>query len=138
MSTKNFGLPTGVSGYVALKQAVDDGFEIIDEKMKELEGGQGGTPEIAAADITDATTVGRSVLTAANAAAARAAIGAGTSSFSGSFDDLEAKPTIPAAPAAGTAAQLSAGTDTTLRTRSAKMLADEIDRRIAAATPPVE
>lgn len=35
-----------------------------------------------ASDISNSTTVGRSVLTAANAAAARTAIGAGTSSFS--------------------------------------------------------
>lgn len=34
-----------------------------------------------AADVSDATTVGRSVLTAASAAAARTAIGAGTSSL---------------------------------------------------------
>lgn len=37
--------------------------------------------DVTAADITDATTVGRSVLTAADAAAARTAIGAGTSSL---------------------------------------------------------
>ena len=41
----------------------------------------GGSGEVTAADITDATAVGRDVLTAANAAAARAAIGAGTSSL---------------------------------------------------------
>lgn len=40
----------------------------------------GGLPagEVTSADITDATTVGRNVLTAADAAAARTAIGAGT------------------------------------------------------------
>lgn len=43
-------------------------------------GGNGGG-EVTSADITDATTVGRSVLTAADAAAARAAIGAGTSNL---------------------------------------------------------
>ena len=41
--------------------------------------GGGGT--VTAANITDATTVGRSVLTAADAAAARTAIGAGTSNL---------------------------------------------------------
>ena len=41
--------------------------------------GGGGT--VTAANITDATTVGRNVLTAADAAAARTAIGAGTSSL---------------------------------------------------------
>lgn len=42
----------------------------------------GGEPgSVSAADITDATTVGRNVLTASDGAAARAAIGAGTSSL---------------------------------------------------------
>lgn len=42
----------------------------------------GGEPgSVAAADITDSTTVGRAVLTAADGAAARAAIGAGTSNL---------------------------------------------------------
>ncbi|WP_396902681.1 hypothetical protein [Mycolicibacterium sp.] len=42
----------------------------------------GGEPgSVTAADITDSTTVGRNVLTAADAAAARAAIGAGTSNL---------------------------------------------------------
>lgn len=44
-------------------------------------GGGGGPSEVTSADITDATTVGKNVLTAADAAAARTAIGAGTSSL---------------------------------------------------------
>jgi hypothetical protein len=42
-------------------------------------GGGGGPTDVSADDITDATTVGKAVLTAADAAAARTAIGAGTS-----------------------------------------------------------
>lgn len=45
---------------------------------------------------------------------------------------LAGNTSIPAAPAAGTAAQLTAGTDTVQRTWSAKMIADEIARQIAA------
>ena len=41
----------------------------------------GGSGGVSSADITDATAVGRSVLTAVDAAAARAAIGAGTSNL---------------------------------------------------------
>lgn len=41
----------------------------------------GETQPLTSDDITDATTVGKSVLTAANVAAARTAIGAGTSSL---------------------------------------------------------
>ena len=41
----------------------------------------GGLSDVSAADITDATDVGQSVLTATDAAAARTAIGAGTSSL---------------------------------------------------------
>lgn len=52
---------------------------------------------ITAANITDASTVGRSILTANDAATARTAIGAGTSSFNGSYNSLTDKPTIPPA-----------------------------------------
>ena len=54
---------------------------------------------ITAANITDASTVGRSVLTAHDAAAARTAIGAGTgnSTFDGSYNSLKDKSTIPPA-----------------------------------------
>jgi len=45
-----------------------------------------------AADINDSTATGRSVLTASDAAAARTAIGAGTSSFSGVYGDLTSIP----------------------------------------------
>ena len=54
---------------------------------------------ITAANITDASAVGRSILTASDAAAARTAIGAGTgnSNFDGSYNSLKDKPTIPPA-----------------------------------------
>jgi len=55
---------------------------------------------IPASQISDSTTTGRSVLTAEDAAAARTAIGAGTSSFSGAYADLSGNPTL------GTAAAL--------------------------------
>lgn len=44
-------------------------------------GGDSGDVTVTSAQITDATTVGKSVLTATDAAAARTAIGAGTSSL---------------------------------------------------------
>lgn len=46
-----------------------------------LGNGGGGEVEVTSEDITDSTTVGRAVLTATDAAAARTAIGAGTSSL---------------------------------------------------------
>lgn len=46
---------------------------------------------------------------------------------------LKGDTVIPAAAAAGSAAQLTAGTDTVQRTWSAKMLTDEINARVAAA-----
>lgn len=51
----------------------------------------GGSGDVSAADITDATAVGRSVLTADDAAAARTAIGAGTSSLVVGTSATEAK-----------------------------------------------
>jgi len=55
-------------------------------------------------DITDSTATGRSILTSANAAAVRTAIGAGTSSFTGAYPDLTSKPTL------GTASALDVAT----------------------------
>lgn len=53
-------------------------------------------------EISDSTATGRAVLTAADAAEARTAIGAGTSSFSGAYADLSGKPTLGTAAAAAT------------------------------------
>ena len=47
-----------------------------------------------ATQISDSTATGRSVLTAADAAAARTVIGAGTSSFSGAYSDLSGRPSL--------------------------------------------
>ena len=58
------------------------------------------------AQIVDASTIGRSILMATDAASARTAIGAGTSSFSGAYADLTGKPTL------GSAAALDVGTTT--------------------------
>lgn len=60
-------------------------------------------PLIAAAQITDASAVGQAVITAFDEAAARAAIGAGTSSFSGAYSALTGIPST-FAPAAHTQA----------------------------------
>lgn len=46
-----------------------------------------------ASQISDSTSVGRNVMTAASMSAARTAIGAGTSSFSGAYGDLTGAPT---------------------------------------------
>lgn len=59
--------------------------------------GRTGAVTLTADDLTDATTTGKALARAASQAAARSAIGAGTSSFSGAYTDLSGKPTIPAA-----------------------------------------
>ncbi len=61
-----------------------------------------------AAQITDSTTLGRTLIQAANAAAARAAIGAGTSSFSGQYGDLAGKPALGTAAATDATAYATA------------------------------
>jgi hypothetical protein len=80
-----------------------------------------GDYQPAAANISDASAIGRTVLTAADAAAVRAAIGAGTSSFDGTYASLTGKPTLGTAapldvPASGNAAagQVVKGSDTRL------------------------
>lgn len=75
------------------------------------------TKSVSAAQISDGTTVGRNVLTAADAAAARTAIGAGTSSFDGDYGSLANRPTLGTASThaatdfdtAGAAAAVAAG-----------------------------
>ena len=58
----------------------------------------GGGGEAATVDtLGGATETGKSLMKASDAEAARSAIGAGTSSFSGSYDDLTGKPNIPTA-----------------------------------------
>ena len=65
------------------------------QQLGKAAGGNGG--EVTSDDITDATEVGKGVITAGTQEAARTAIGAGTSDFSGSYADLSDKPSIPAA-----------------------------------------
>lgn len=90
-----------IQDMLALEMAHIDGLETeISALNTALSGKANSTHTHIATDITDSTTVGRSVLTAANAGAARTAIGAGTSSFSGSYVDLTNKPTIPTLPIA--------------------------------------
>lgn len=73
-----------------------------------IEGEVGDGGEAATVDtLQGATETGRALMKAASAGAARSAIGAGTSSFSGSYNDLSDKPSIPSAyklPAATTSA----------------------------------
>jgi hypothetical protein len=81
-------------------------------------GGTGGGP-VTSDDITDATSTGKAVLTATSAAAARTAIGAGTSSFDGTYSALSGKPTIPT-----TAADV--GAVPTTRTVNGKPLSGDV------------
>lgn len=70
-------------------------------------GKDGVVPDLVSSNIVDASATGRSVLTAANAAAARSAIGAGTTTVS-----------------PGTPSELNTGTATTARSWTPKALAD--------------
>lgn len=80
------------------------------EQIKSAIAGAGGT--VTAASITDATTVGRSLLTATNAAAARTAIGATTvgGSLITAADAAAARTAISAVDSAGAVAAMKAKT----------------------------
>lgn len=100
-------------------------------------------------DLTDATDIGKAIIAAADAAAAREAIGAGTSNlkigtaatdaksgdYTPAWGDVRNKPAIPEETAAGTYEQLVAGTDTTVRAFSAKDIHSFVDARINALRP---
>jgi hypothetical protein len=57
------------------------------------EWGLASAVSMSATQISDTTSVGRDVMSAVNAAAARSAIGCGTSNFSGAYGDLTGSPT---------------------------------------------
>lgn len=89
--------------------------------------------------LEGATDTGKSVLKAATAAAARTAIGAGTSDLklgTTATTALKGDTVIPAAPATGTAAALTAGTETTAKVWSAKTIADFVKAEVAKVTTP--
>ena len=66
---------------------------LVNDDGSDFGGGKAATVDT----LGGATETGKSLMKASNAEAARNAIGAGTSSFSGSYDDLTGKPTIPTA-----------------------------------------
>lgn len=81
---------------------------IVDADGNPVDVGAGQAVEAPTADtLSGATATGRSIMKATDAATARKAIGAGTSSFSGSYNDLTNKPTIPTVPAAPTWSTIS-------------------------------
>ena len=69
-----------------------------------------GIEALLSTQIIDTTAVGRSVMTAADAAAARTAIGAGTSSFSGAYSALSGIPST-FAPSAHKTSHATGGSD---------------------------
>ncbi|SEF28542.1 hypothetical protein ABL840_26630 [Variovorax sp. NFACC27] len=90
------------------------------------DGGSGGPSTVTSDDITDASAIGRSVLTSADAAAVRSAIGAGTSSlaigttaatakagnYAPAWSEVTSKPAVIAAGADAAAARTAIGAGT--------------------------
>jgi hypothetical protein len=109
--------------------SITEGFQVLQAVVKGSSNVGGAPDDITSDSITDASDVGKAVLVSVDAAAARIAIGSGTSDFSGSYNDLSDKPAIPTE---GNAALLEAGTDLIAHTWSAKLIHDEIARQIAA------
>ncbi|WP_460152816.1 DUF1737 domain-containing protein [Pseudomonas sp. S2_B07] len=109
--------------------SITEGFQVLQAVVKGSSNVGSVPGDITADSITDASDVGKAVLVSVDAAAARTAIGGGTSDFSGSYNDLSDKPAIPAE---GDAALLQSGTDLVAHTWSAKTIYDEITRQVAA------
>lgn len=68
----------------------------VEDILNESSGGGDSTP-VTVDTLSGATTTGKALMKAASQEAARAAINAGISDFSGNYEDLTGKPTIPAA-----------------------------------------
>ena len=109
--------------------SITEGFQVLQAVVKGSSNAVGTPGDITSDSIIDASEVGKAVLVSVDAAAARMAIGGGTSDFSGSYNDLNDKPAIPVE---GDAAMLEAGTDLIAHTWSAKLIHDEVARQIAA------
>ncbi|QHF39615.1 hypothetical protein PspS34_15665 [Pseudomonas sp. S34] len=109
--------------------SITEGFQVLQAVVKGSSNVGSAPGDITSDNITDASDVGKAVLVSVDAAAARAAIGSGTSDFSGSYNDLT---DLPAIPVEGDAAMLEAGTDVVAHTWSAKLIHDEVARQIAA------
>ena len=112
--------------------SITEGFQVLQAVVKGSSNVGSAPGDITSDSITDASDVGKEVLVSVDAAAARSATGCGTSSFSGSYNDLTDPPVIPAAPLEGDASMLEAGTDLVARTWSAKTIHDEVVRQLAA------
>lgn len=85
-------------------ETVEDLFEAIAALSSEGGGGSSGPTDVTSDQISDATDVGKQVLTAANAAGARSAIGAGTSNLqigTTASTAMAGNTNIPAAPTWG-------------------------------------
>lgn len=104
----------------------------IEQGIVDVEGSESNP--VTVDTLEGATDTGKSVLKAATAAAARTAIGAGTSDLklgTTATTALKGDTVIPAAPATGTAAALTAGTETTAKVWSAKTIADFVKAEVA-------
>lgn len=111
------------------------------EDHRQAIGVTGGGGAIVAADISDSTTVGRAVITAVDELAARTAMGAGTSNFSGDYDDLSGAPTLGTAAALNVAASGNAaagevvkGDDTRLTASLTNPMTDAGDLIVGGAS----
>lgn len=131
-----------VTGYIRLYKVTAGASSVTgyEDHRQAIGGTGGGGGTIVAADISDSTTVGRAVLTAADELAARTAIGAGTSNFSGAYADLSGKPTLGTASALNVSASGDAaagevvkGDDTRLTASLTNPMTDEGDLIVGGA-----
>lgn len=76
-----------------IAKPVDDGFLKYNYSTNLMEWAVGSSMTVTASQISDTSATGRSLMTAADAAAARSAIGAGTSNFNGAYSSLTGRPT---------------------------------------------
>jgi hypothetical protein len=95
MLTTNITLVKADVGLSEVDNTSDASKPISAATQTALNGKASQTHTHVAADIFDSTVVGRAVLTAVDAAAARTVLDVGESGFSGSYTDLTDKPFIP-------------------------------------------
>ena len=100
-----------------------------------VEGKAAKSHKHALGDLNGASEVGKAVLAAEDAAAAREVLGAKDADYAPTWGEVKNKPSIPSEVPAGTREQLVAGTDETVRAFSAKDIHSFVDARINTLRP---
>lgn len=124
------GIPASDMASGAIPEQVQSDWDQADTTAKDYIKNKPNIPS----QVSDVVKYTPQTLSSAQQEQARTNIGAGTSSFSGNYNDLSNKPTIPTVPVISTDISTDATSDT--KTASPKAVKDYVDEHSGAGTDP--